>query len=260
MSTFHLHTDIGHDPDDVIALSYLIEHGEVPTSVSISPGYKIQHEIVHRIFKEYGIESPSIYSSKTSTISPESKESKYQPGPHKVFLDNKDKLFLNTLIPNIECDKSLIIGPAINLGGRLITNLMVFQGGYSPNSVNPLEKFRGQMSAQSFNPSGAKKDFLELRDSKDIKKKYYVGKNVCHGWTKVQLSEEWMPSPKLIKEFYDNLSESKAMHDVLAAKMVVNHDIGIWENTSPSFCNGLQMNAINTNEEIYTLIGLSQNK
>jgi hypothetical protein len=118
---------------------------------------------------------------------------------------------------------------------------MVFQGGYSPNSTVQLEKFRGQKSAQSFNPSGSKKDFLLLRDSPDIRRKYYVGKNVCHGWTKVQLSEEWTPSPKLIKEFYDNLSDSKAMHDVLAAKMLINPCMGDWELAKPTFVDGLQM-------------------
>lgn len=263
MNTFHLHTDIGHDPDDVIALSYLIEHNHVPTSISLLPGYKIQHEIVHRIYKEYGLSSPPIYSSKLSTIIPSEKEIKYNPGPHKIFLDNKDKVVFNTLIPNIECDKALIIGPALNLGGKLVTNLMVFQGGYSPNSVKPLEKFKGQKSAQSFNPSGAKKDFLELRDSPDIQRKYYVGKNVCHGFAKANLTAQWEPEPRLIKEFYDNLSESKAMHDVLAAKMLINPCMGDWELAKPTFVDGLQMTtqsviyeSVEAINSFKTLIGL----
>lgn len=264
--SFHLHTDIGHDPDDVIALAYLIEHGAVPTSMSILPGYSKQYDIVHRIFKEYNIESPPIYSSKMFNAIITDKEMKYNPGPHKIFIDNDDRVIFNHPIYNIVCGSALIIGPALNLGGKLKCNRMVFQGGYSPNSTNPLEKFKGQKSAQSFNPSGAKKDFEALRDSPDIGKKYYVGKNVCHGWTKVHLSAEWEPSSKLIKQFYDNLSESKAMHDVLAAKMLLEPCMGDWGLEKPVFLAGsLQMSTQSTVYEsveainsFKTLVGLRE--
>lgn len=235
----HLHTDIGHDPDDVIALCYLIENGFVPTSVSISPGYFKQIDIVYSIFEQYEIDTPPVYCSKSYTVIPSEKECKYQPGPHKVLTSRRTISPKDRAIPEILCDSALVIGPALNLGGKLKCNTMVFQGGFSPNSDPPLEKFKGQMSAQSFNPSGAKSDFLLLRDSGDIKRKYYVGKNVCHGFTKKDLG--WAPKPPALRAFFDKLSDSKAMHDVLAAKMLIDPTAGKWEYARPIFVSGLQM-------------------
>lgn len=254
MNKFHLHTDIGHDPDDVVALCYLIENDWAPTSISITPGYGKQYDIVHRIFKEYNIESPPIYSSKVFNAIVTEKEMKYNPGPHKVLINNEDRVIFNRPVCNIECDNALIIGPPLNLGSKLIADRLVFQGGYSPNSINPLEKFKGQMSVQSFNPSGARSDFLALRDSKDINRKYYVGKNVCHGFTKVDLGG-WSPTPKVLKDFYSDLPMAKAMHDLLAAKMLINPQMGIWEKAKPVFRDGLKMSTEYTDENIYTLIG-----
>lgn len=250
---FHLHTDIGHDPDDVVALCYLIENGYIPTSVSISPGYVQQMGIVQGIFKDYGLSPPTFYRSKSNPDS-----SKYVYGPHSKL--TKLLTIAGTFCRKledcvIECDSALIIGPAINLGGRLVADRMVFQGGYSPNSINPLEKFKGQMSVQSFNPSGAKKDFASLRDSKDIRRKYYVGKNVCHGFTKADLGD-WSPGPIILEQFYDDLPTAKAMHDLLAAKMLIDPQMGIWEKAKPVFRDGLKMSTEHTDENIYTLIGL----
>ena len=99
---------------------------------------------------------------------------------------------------------------------------MVFQGGYSPNSINPLPKFKGIKEVQSFNPSGAKEDFNLLLKSSDIIYKRYVGKNVCHGYTNSDLRTIWEPSAKKVSQFWNMLKDKKAMHDVLAAQCMLN--------------------------------------
>lgn len=248
---FHLHTDIGHDPDDVIALCYLIENGWIPTSVSISPGYVQQMGIVQGIFENYDLKLPKVYRSKSSD------SLKYVYGPHSKLTQPRSLELVCEDIKDcvIECDSALVIGPALGLGLRLIASTMVFQGGYSPNSIVPLEKFNGQKSVQSFNPSGAKKDFESLRDSEAIGRKYYVGKNVCHGFTKADLNG-WGPNPLVLKQFFNDLPMAKAMHDVLAAKMLINPQIGVWEKAKPVFMDGLKMSTEYTDEDIYTLIGL----
>jgi len=152
-------------------------------------------------------------------------------------------------------NEASIIGPPKGIGGKLKCGQMVFQGGYSPNSIHPLEKFKNEQWVQSFNPSGAKKDFNLLLESKDIFLKMYVGKNVCHGFTKEILKKEWEPNNKIIKEFWDKLKDNKAMHDVLAAKCLIEPTKYIWERKAPIW-NKNKMSTTSTDELIFSLIGI----
>jgi hypothetical protein len=153
-------------------------------------------------------------------------------------------------------DKALIIGPAKNIGDILRCEELYFQGGYSPNSIVPLPKFDGMNNVPSFNPNGAPKYFEALLTTNDIRQRYYIGKNVCHGFTKGDLRKMWEPKNKLVLKFWNELSESKAMHDVLAAMMFINKDMGIWERAKPiKTKNGYTTEP--TTEEIYTLIGVN---
>lgn len=72
-------TDIGHDPDDAIALSYLIEHGRSPTVIVLTPGFPDQVEIAAGICNLYGI-TPDLVTAE------ERKNGNYNPGKHKSFL------------------------------------------------------------------------------------------------------------------------------------------------------------------------------
>ena len=49
--------------------------------------------------------------------------------------------------------------------------------------------------------------------------------------------------------------DPKAMHDVLAAKCFLDDSIGIWEQAKPTW-NGNKLFTTQTNENIFTLIGL----
>lgn len=250
--TFHLHTDIGHDPDDVIALCYLIEHGHLPTSISITPGHVEQVHIVHGLYADYQLRMPKLYVSKKDMG-----EKKYVYGPHKELTLCLTLMRIKTFPLEesyITCDQALVIGPAVNLGKRLETDIMFFQGGYSPNSINPLEKFLGRTNVMSYNPNGAKKDFELLRDSEFIKEKYYIGKNVCHGYLKKQL--DWEPTPAVPKAFFRNLSGDKAMHDVLAAKCFIDKTKGIYERAEPYFDKGGMMTTRATDKGVWSLIGV----
>lgn len=248
--TLLLHTDIGHDPDDIIALSYLIGRGDyVPSIVSINPGFREQALIVDSIYREFGLNRPTIYTSSYPT-----KIYKRTSKLEQILSYGRDDSF--ELSPNepIECSTALVIGPPKGL--RVKCHRMIFQGGYSPNSTSPLEKFKGRSAVQSFNPSGAKADFVNLRDSNLITKKYYVGKNVCHGFKKKNVQKKLHNFfPKRIAAYFDQLSEDKAMHDLLAAMMMIYPDRGVWEQAMPVF-DGLLMSTTPTDKQIYSLIGL----
>lgn len=250
---FLVHTDLGHDPDDAIAIRFLLESGYIPDIIGLTPGYSDQINIIYGLYKDYypSLEPREIYVSTKPKLE---NELKYNCGKHKIF-NNNFGYTANIISPMI-VDKALIIGPAKNLGDNLECKEMFFQGGYSPNSIKPLEKFSGISEVQSFNPSGAREDFKKLLCSTKIETKYYIGKNVCHGFTKEKLKKNWEPLENTTcKKFWDQLDDSKAMHDVLAAILSVNKELGVWEQAKPVF-NGLKMTTEPTSEQIYTLIGL----
>lgn len=248
-----VHTDFGHDPDDCIALAYLIEHGCIPNVISITPGWDQQISALTGFLNCYDI-FPTICCSKNC----ESNE-KFNTGGHRIFpvstAARKFMYLTHVKFQHFQDQKALIIGPALNLGGKLKCEELYFQGGYSPNSVNPLSKFEGIEAVQSFNPSGAKSDFNKLLETPDIRYRYYIGKNVCHGFTKENLGKIWIPKNKIVRKFWDNLKPNKKMHDVLAAMLCLNKDLGIWENATPVW-RGSKLTTMSMDLPNWSLIGI----
>lgn len=240
-----LFTDLGHDPDDAIALSYLIEHNKYPSIIILFPGFDEQVRILSTILTSYEIEA-RIYTAMQKF------NTNYFCGKHQIFL-SKNKMPSKPISQTFKVNEALIIGPPLNLGGKLESQMMVFQGGFSPNSFPPLPKFENVTAVSSHNPCNAINDFNQLLESDKIKNKYYVGKNVCHGFTKVKLSEIWTPKNPSIREFWDSLDDQKAMHDVLAAQCLLNPTHFSWENAKPIWF-GNKLSTIPTNENIWTLI------
>ncbi len=242
-----LHTDIGHDPDDAIALAYLLERGYNPQYISITPGFPEQSAIVRTILLEYGIEPyPTLFKCSSTT-------KVYEPGKHKVLIGSSEYMEQICKLPSTD---TIVLGPPKNLRNRIKTKRLWFQGGYSPNSIKPLDKFLGHTSVQSFNPSGARDDFKELLSSDEIEEKRYIGKNVCHGFTKKDMMDIWQPQSKIMQIFLNKLESSKAMHDVLACMIFAGDVTPIWEQAKPHF-DDLKMTTIPTDEKIYSLIGIS---
>ena len=257
--TFLLHTDLGHDPDDAIAIALLCENGYIPDELVLHPGYHDQINIAQRIYNQYCL----LGHPPTCCTKADCDSSKYVPGKHSVFLQKLVHRFARYPMPtNFVVDRALVIGPPLGLGD-IECNQLFMQGGYSPNSIVPLEKFKGMKAVPSYNPNGAKKDFNKLVESKKIKEKYFIGKNVCHGFTKEQLRGIWEPQQNhsfyqvtsLVRTFWERLEGSKAMHDVLAAMLFINKDRGIWEQAKPIWIDG-KLTTEPTDEEIYTLIGV----
>ena len=242
----HLHTDIGHDPDDAVALAYLLERGYNPDYISITPGYPEQSAIVRTILLAYERQPyPTLFKVSEPTKT-------YEPGKHKMLIGSSEHMEPMVNLPSTDL---IVLGPAKGLGNKVESERLWFQGGYSPNSTKPLEKFSGRASVQSFNPSGAREDFKKIVAS-DIKKKHFIGKNVCHGFTKKDMIEIWQPKSRIMQIFLSKLDDSKAMHDVLAC-MIFTGDISpVWEQAKPEF-RGLELTTVPTGEACYSLIGIN---
>jgi len=251
---FLVHTDFGHDPDDAIAIAYLIEHCLIPNIIGITPGH-FQQEVAMTGFLNCYDETNyfadiELYKSSSVEYNPS-----FNIGKHYIFNSGSKYVFFP---PNdMKVDKALIIGPAKNIGDKLECEELYFQGGYSPNSRHKLAKFNNLVDVQSFNPGGAKEDFIKLVNSDKIAKKYFVGKNVCHGFTKADLKKIWEPKNPIVKQFFDQLQDTKAMHDVLAAILFRDKNLGIWEQEKPVMTSKGKCTTVPTTEEIWTLVGLN---
>jgi hypothetical protein len=242
----HLHTDIGHDPDDAVALAYLLEKGYNPDYISITPGYHEQSAIVRTILLAYGRQPyPTLFKVSEPT-------KLYESGKHKVLIGSSEHM---EPMANLSSTDLIVLGPPKGLGNKAKSERLWFQGGYSPNSIKPLDKFSGRTSVQSFNPSGAREDFKKIVAS-DIKKKHFIGKNVCHGFTKQDMIRVWRPKSRIMQMFLDKLDDDKAMHDVLACMIFTGDIEPVWEQAKPQFC-GLELTTVPTDEDCYTLIGIN---
>lgn len=249
-----VHTDFGHDPDDAIAIAYLIENGYEPDIIGLTPGHIQQQEALSGFLNSYKL-NVDVYLSEIPKFN-----EKFNVGKHKIFFD--DTIVIYDMAEDYEVfrldwkpSRALIIGPAKNIGNRIHCDELYFQGGYCPKSIKPLEKFKNVDSVQSFNPCGAKTDFNQILESKKINTKYYIGKNVCHGFKKSDLERFWKPKNKKVRQFFDLLEPEKAMHDVLAAILFVDNSKGIWIQEKP-FWKGNKLSTVETNEKIYSLIGI----
>jgi len=246
-------TDLGHDPDDAIALAYLIEHNKIPDAIVLSPGFPQQVQIARGILLEYNVTWPTVIVAQDKQLC-----GGYHPGKHQALMitdGEADMSLTHEKFQYFQEQEALIIGPAKNLGNKLRCQKMVFQGGYSPNSICPLDKFEKREAVQSFNPSGSKNNFNQLLESPDIKERFYVGKNVCHGFTKEQLQRQWEPANDKMYQFWTRLKGTKAMHDVLAAQCFLDQEIGIWEQAKPKWI-GNKMTTESTTDYTYSLIGI----
>jgi Zn ribbon nucleic-acid-binding protein len=247
---FLIHTDLGHDPDDALAIAFLIEQGLIPRTLSITPGYCKQVLAARGMMDKLNIHINSwAFSNPNGQGS-----ANYNPGKHQLFMDGRE--YVTSIVnDNWKFDKALVIGPALNIGDKLECEELYFQGGYSPNSNPPLEKFVGKEAVPSFNPSGAKHDFNLLLHKPEIKRRYYIGKNVCHGFTKQDMLKLWKPNSHIMLKFCNSLGHYKKMHDVLAAMLFANKEMGIWEQAEPVWQGNL-LTTKPTDREVYTLIGV----
>lgn len=251
-----IETDIGHDPDDFFALSYLISAGVKIRAILVSPGDPDQIAIVKFLCKETGLDVP-IGTSKEDRHKLSSgsiyhallKQYKY---PLEEKADGLGVDVLEDVIGNLPLSRQssgidlFAIGPVSSIGKYVIKhpevrfNRATMQGGFlpykfhRPKIINP--KFEGLDWVPTFNLNGDRQAGVDFMNANFLERRM-VGKNVCHTvlFTKeIFFSREILKNNRAAELFeqaahlYFEKHDSKKFHDPTAACCHLYPEIGTW--------------------------------
>lgn len=243
-----IETDIGHDPDDLFAICYLISAGVDIKAITVVPGDLDQIAILRLICDEVGLDIP--IGSKNP------KSEKMSSGSIHHQLLKKYKRSLQSTADGDGCEIILdvferhpdaelyIIGPPTNVGRALRDKpdlkikRSMFQGGFVPYHVHRpkevLEKFEGKAWVPSFNPNGDRKSTMRYIEA-DIEDRRFVSKNLCHTILFTSdINKEVEPKDRaseLFKEagdLYFSNHGNKKFHDPFAAVAMLHPEIVTW--------------------------------
>lgn len=122
----------------------------------------------------------------------------------------------------------------------------ICQGGFVGSNMLPkekqLEKFYGKTTCPTFNLNGDPKASLSLLGSNSFGEIRMVGKNVCHGFVFNDKDANSIAKGKHagldlmiegLKVYCAKKPDGKAMHDILAALMLLNPEYGEWIEGEP---------------------------
>lgn len=246
-------TDIGHDPDDFFALSYLIAAGVNIRTILISPGDPDQVAIAKFLCKETGLDIP-IGTSKENRTKLSSGSIHHELLKHYNYslTEKADGLgvdILDDVVRNYPDSELFIIGPVSSLGKYFVKHPEVqfsratMQGGFLPYTVHrPVvahPDFEGATWLPTFNLNGDRPAGVNFLNA-NIKDRRMVGKNVCHTvlFTKeVFYDREIQKVVKNVKalnlfekaaHLYLDRHDSKKFHDPTAACCHLHPEIGTW--------------------------------
>ena len=238
-------TDIGHDPDDLFALCYLIAAGVNIQAILVHPGDPDQIAIARYICNVAGIHPPIGFDKFNRT--------KNSSGSihHQLLKHSNISLLgigcgysMDIINDEIREDTEFFIcGPVTTIGNYLEQyqkpiKKATMQGGflsyaaYEPHTK--IDKFVNKHSIGTFNLNGdvnAGKKFLAA----NIERRQMVGKNLCHSiiFDRNHLNQinPRCDVSKLFKraaELYFAKHESKKFHDPTAACLHLHPEIGEW--------------------------------
>ena len=239
-----IETDLGHDPDDYFAITWLLAAGIDVKAIIVTPGHDFQVKLASAIagdkIKVYKTGQPSKvvreFAAFNKTIT-----DRFAPTISDAplpFVDNGTVLH-NRIGP---IDDLLILGPAKStleaINHNIPIKFVLMQGGFMPYreyEYEPsirLEKFEGKESVPSFNPNGCV-DAVKLLPY-HAKRSRFVGKNVCHSVTyNYDRDFRKMNPPKneYAEKFMHGLNylrDAKKMHDLVAAVCWLHPSVGWW--------------------------------
>lgn len=246
-------TDIGHDPDDFFAISYLIAAGVNIRAILISPGDPDQIAIARLLCDEVGLKIPIGTSksdrTKLSSGSIHHELLKQYNRPLEAKGDGLGVDILEDVVRNYPESELFVIGPVSSIGSYMTKHpethfkRATMQGGFLPYSIQapgkPNFDFFGKIWMPTFNLNGDRPNGLKFL-SGNIGERRMVGKNVCHGvifnqeaWEKGdnQITVENGDALRLFEKaahMYLARHESKKFHDPTAAVCMMHPEIGTW--------------------------------
>ena len=230
-----LETDIGHDPDDSLALSYLIENNIDIKAILVTPGYDMQAKIIRGIFKGCKVKCPLLfkyidndeknydYSSYHKCINIQGIKDTYD-GYSKDFIDfdNHDILIISPAHGIVDsCKKNNI---------NLKNNNIFMQGGfvshqctkdYGITNVHFCEEFNDIEKCTCYNVSGMADDFNYFKTLMNDTHVSFITKGITHSFI---YSETFKSKFKYLNYLFSNLKVGKKLHDLVAAYCYLNND------------------------------------
>jgi len=246
-------TDIGHDPDDFFAISYLIAAGVNIRAILISPGDPDQIAIARFLCEETGLKIP-IGTSKTDRTKLSSgsihhqllKEYHY---PLERKADGLGVDIIQDIVAAYPESELFIIGPVSSVGKYMSKHpethfkRATMQGGFLPYSLygprQPHFDFEGKNWMPTFNLIGDRPAGIAFL-SGNIGERRMVGKNICHTvlfnrevWEKRnnQVDVKNIAAHNLFDKaalLYLERHDSKKFHDPTAAACHLHPEIGKW--------------------------------
>eukprot|EP01125_Pyxidicula_operculata_P016428 TRINITY_DN5651_c0_g1_i1.p1 TRINITY_DN5651_c0_g1~~TRINITY_DN5651_c0_g1_i1.p1 ORF type:complete len:320 (+),score=55.46 TRINITY_DN5651_c0_g1_i1:55-1014(+) len=241
------------DPDDCITLLFLLDHPNVELrGVSVYPGDKQQIGFVKALLEKYS------NGRKIPVGSFDPIREKNSLGQNNVKLFGGDLQWKPDYPDGHGCDLmakffSEYPGGVLVTGGPLgnLYNLLTkypqvsidkvfIQGGFAGAlcvpEENQLPKFKGKYKCPTFNFNGHKQGALAMLKSEQIKERYLISKDVCHGvaWTR-KFHEEalakksdslpWALLLSAMGTYLNKRSAGKLLHDPLAACAMIDPSI-----------------------------------
>jgi len=241
-----IETDLGHDPDDLFTILWLLAAEIDIGAVVITPGDPDQLAIAHFIRDEtgasFGIGASKLSQTKLSSGSVHHallKRYGRALGPDDDVLLGIDVIHEARIS---RADELLVIGPLGNVGPYLASSCAyplaraTMQGGFVPYSLYKptvtLEAFSGKEWMPTFNLNGDRKGaehFLAASFPRQM-----VGKNVCHTvvFDPTQRIAQFAPPPNRAAELFLEaatlLGRPKKFHDPVAAVCHLRPEVGVW--------------------------------
>lgn len=246
------------DPDDVFALALLATHPRSNlVAATIHPGGKDQVGFVKHVLNLLGKGNIPVGVGNPKSDKPRVSAFHYD-WLGRIPDQNPDgtatEVIGSTLLKYGEGNVHLVTGAALtNIAEAAQKSFPYFfskwtcQGGFAGDNIVPpelrLEKFNGRITCPTFNLGGDWRaaEYLARSVSSPIPNRKFVPKNVCHGIIHSPEADELVPRgahPGLdfikdgMNHYFKKHSNGKALHDVIAAAVAIEPEIGIWKQVS----------------------------
>jgi len=240
-----------NDPDDFVTLLFLLGHPKVNLKcLTLVPGTPDQIGFIRFVLNRFnrGDLPLGVFNMQSKPALAKFHLNFY---PNESIGESTDAEDASQLIYKYSNEKTILIcgGPlknvakAVEIDGFQLGRL-VAQGGFAGDNIVPkqkrLPKFDGRITCQTFNLCADLQAAQIVLNCQNIKEKYFVSKNVCHGvvynrQTHSQLQHIYQHSQSLteiyrVMSIYLQKKQEKIFHDPLAACCAIDLSIGQWKH------------------------------